>query len=216
MWGILRVAVAASLALLLALPAHADEKAEQARSWFEQGTGAFALGKYAEAADAYERAFALKPDPALLYNAAQAHRLAGNKERALLLYGNYLRLFSAVRNRDEVTRHMAELEAAIESERHARLDPPTVPAPASIDTRSNATSGNLHATPATTTATTLAPAAQASSPPVARREPLGKRRWLWLGVGGAAVVVAGLGIGLGVGLGHGTPPVATFGVGVVR
>ena len=45
------------------------------------------------AADNYEKAFALKPDPAVLYNAAQAHRLAGNKQRALDLYQSYLRMY---------------------------------------------------------------------------------------------------------------------------
>jgi hypothetical protein len=41
----------------------------------------------------FEKAFELKSDPALLYNAAQSHRLAGNKERALALYQNHLRVY---------------------------------------------------------------------------------------------------------------------------
>ncbi|HZS40589.1 MAG TPA: tetratricopeptide repeat protein [Polyangia bacterium] len=100
---------------------------EDAKAHYEKGVGYYALGKYAEAAGEYEKAFELKSDPALLYNAAQAHRLAGNKERALLLYQNYLRLFDKVQNRGEVQRHVAELKRAIETEKRAQASPPTHP-----------------------------------------------------------------------------------------
>src|SRR5262249_58021652 len=66
---------------------------DDARALFERGSALYALGRYAEAAPLFERAFELKPDPALLYNAAQAYRLLGNKPRALTLYQNYFRLF---------------------------------------------------------------------------------------------------------------------------
>src|SRR5687767_9372424 len=60
-------------------------RSEEARAKYEQATGAYALGKYEEAASLYEQAFELKVDQALLYNAAQAHRLAGNTKRAVEL-----------------------------------------------------------------------------------------------------------------------------------
>ena len=59
------------------------------RDYLDKATAAFAFNRYAVAAENYEKAFELKPDPAVLYNAAQAHRLAGNKERALDLYQSY-------------------------------------------------------------------------------------------------------------------------------
>ena len=90
----------------------AQEKAEEARDFLDRAAGAFALNHYAEAAENYEKAFALKPDPAVLYNAAQAHRLAGNKQRALDLYQSYLRMYGSDK-RAEIERHIESLKQAI-------------------------------------------------------------------------------------------------------
>ena len=78
-----------------------------------------------EAADLFEKAFELKQDPAILYNAAQAHRLAGDKKKALVLYQNFLRLFGEQENRAEVEKRIVELKAAIEAEQAANTNPPT-------------------------------------------------------------------------------------------
>src|ERR1700690_2082975 len=90
---------------------------DEARGHYERANAAYALGNYVRAADEFEKTFDLKPDPALLYNAAQAHRLAGNKTRALLLYENYLRVYGAkVSNIDDAKRHIEALKAAIASD----------------------------------------------------------------------------------------------------
>ena len=107
----------------------AGKEREEARAHFEQGNSAFALGRYAAAALEYEKAFALRSDSALLYNAAQAHRMANNKARALELYQNYLRVFPKVTNREEVQRHIATLKTAIETEQRSQSSPPTAPVP---------------------------------------------------------------------------------------
>jgi tetratricopeptide (TPR) repeat protein len=92
-------------------PKRADPKSqESARSFYEKATSAFGLGDYARAADLYEQAFELRADSALLYNAAQSHRMAGHKERALQLYKNYVRLFPDSRQTPDARRHAAELE----------------------------------------------------------------------------------------------------------
>ena len=91
-------------------------KAEEARDYLDRANGAFALNHFVEAADNYEKAFALKPDPAVLYNAAQAHRLAGNKQRALDLYQSYLRMYGTDR-RAEIEKHIENLKQAIEKDR---------------------------------------------------------------------------------------------------
>ena len=88
-------------------------RAEEARDYLDRATGAFALNHFVEAADNYEKAFALKPDPAVLYNAAQAHRLAGNKQRALDLYQSYLRMYGTDK-RAEIEKHIENLKQAIE------------------------------------------------------------------------------------------------------
>ena len=72
--------------------ARADDQRGEARAHYEKGTAAYALGRFADAAAEFEQAFTLKPDPALLYNAAQAYRLAGDRDRALQLYKSYLRV----------------------------------------------------------------------------------------------------------------------------
>ncbi len=71
----------------------------------------------------FERAFELKADPAILYNAALSHRLAGNKDRALALYQNYLRVFGHVGKWTEVEARVAELKTAI-AEDQALAPPP--------------------------------------------------------------------------------------------
>ena len=66
-----------------------------AKEHYDQANAQYGLGNYSKAADEYESSFELMHDPALLYNAAQAQRLAGNKQRALLLYQNLLRVYGA-------------------------------------------------------------------------------------------------------------------------
>jgi tetratricopeptide (TPR) repeat protein len=160
--------------LVLATAAHADA----ARDHFKQGTTYYALGKYPEAAVEYEHAYELHPDPALLYNAAQAHRMAGNKPRALLLYNNYLRLYgSAAKNRGEVQRFINQLKAAIDTEKAATTTPPTTPEPMQPQVKE----------------VTLT-----QEPPVEKKR---TRPWVWGVVGGAVAVAVGVGLGVGLGLG---------------
>ncbi|HEY7953664.1 MAG TPA: hypothetical protein VII38_00165, partial [Polyangia bacterium] len=145
-----------------------------------------------------EQSFSLHADPALLYNAAQAHRLAGNKPRALLLYKNYLRLFQDVPNRSEVERHIAELEQAIDSEKKAVTAPPTEPM--------SAAKGPATA-PAAAIPQTASPAPATTRADLTARAPERKRvkPWVWGVIGGAAAVA--LAVGLGVGLGLSSSPI---------
>jgi hypothetical protein len=184
--------------LILALPARAD-KVSEAREHYDAGTAAYALGDYAKAASEYEKSFTLHPGPALLYNSAQAHRLAGNKERALLLYQNYLRIYKNETNADEVRRHITNLQKAIETDHTTQTSPPTSTKPI-VTTPSGEPSQPSE--PATTPATQPQPAPTGG---VATHEPqptpLAKKPWFWVVVGGAALVVAGVAIGVGVGVG---------------
>jgi len=84
---------------------------QKAKIAYKRATAQFGIGNYAEAAAAYEEAFTYKPDPALLFNAAQAYRLADNRERAIKLYRNYLRLYSEGSAAPEARKHMETLEA---------------------------------------------------------------------------------------------------------
>ena len=124
--------VVAGLLASLLLAGRADGKGkgkvDEVRAYLDKATAAFALSRYAVAAENYEKAFELKPDPAVLYNAAQAHRLAGNKERALDLYQSYLRMYGTEK-RAEIEKHVENLKEAIEKDRAVATSPPRTPAP---------------------------------------------------------------------------------------
>lgn len=199
-------------ALTLAAPARADD-VDEARRENQKGMAAFALGNYAEAAQHYERAFALKPDPALLYNAAQSQRLAGNKQRALLLYENLERLFPAqqLRNRGELDRHISDLRAAIESETKTKGPPQTTAKP---NLESGAAAAPQSPSASSTPAQPTAPAAAVTATPQQHDDratrPLAKKPWFWAVIGGSVVAV-GLAVGLGVGLSHPANPSPSLG-----
>jgi tetratricopeptide (TPR) repeat protein len=158
-------------------PALADDAAG-AKELFRKGQAHFAVGEYEAAAEAYQSAYKLKPDPALLYNAAQAYRLGGNADRALTLYRNYLRFYPDASNVETVRGQIAKLEA----ERAAATRRP----PASL------------APPPAAPASVLAPPPPSPDPPAvtataAPPEPappaLYRRPWFWAAAGGVAAAV---------------------------
>jgi tetratricopeptide (TPR) repeat protein len=199
----MRILLAAFLILAVA-PARAD--VSDARAHYEKATAAYALGNYSEAAEEYEKAFALKPDSALLYNAAQAHRIAGHKHRALLLYQNYVRIFGdKVRNLDEVQRHIAALKKAIATDEQTAGAPPTTPQQMAPGGKGEPTpTPTPTPPPQTKPEPTPAPAAAVSTtPPPPEKKPIYKKAWFWGVIGGVAAAVV-IGVGLGVGLGSST------------
>ena len=131
-----RLSCAVLLLAWVCLPAGraraAGTEPSEARAYFDKATASFALGHYPTAAENFEKAFELRPDSALLYNAAQAHRLAGNKERALTLYQNYLRLYPKAVRRTEVEGRVDDLKKAIERDRQLATSPPTTTMPSSL------------------------------------------------------------------------------------
>ena len=158
--------------------AHAGESA---RDHFERGSTAYALGHFAEAADEYEKAFALKPELALLFDAAQALRLAGNRQRALVLYQNCLVLFGdQVPNANEIKQHLVDLKRAIDAEQAAH--PSLVAAQMS-----------------------------AAPPPLPPHDGHRRRWVWGAVAGGVVLAGLVLGVGLGVGLGANRWPAPTFG-----
>lgn len=74
-----------------AQPADADaDRRTRARAHANAGIAAHNRGAYDEAIALYEKAYAELPHPALFFNMAQAHRLAGRRDQALALYRRYL------------------------------------------------------------------------------------------------------------------------------
>ena len=191
-------------------PPTTDEAA--AKAHYEKGTAAYALGDFAEAARQYELAFRLKLDPALLYNAAQAHRRANNRPRAIELYENLLRLFPNAPNREVARQHLEELKRAepapapsaappsAEKPKPAATEPPapTSSAPAGLTPPPVPTFHPASAAPA------VALEQQAEPPP----RPIYKKAWFWGAVAG--VVVVGVLATLAVS-GKDKPAMATWG-----
>jgi tetratricopeptide (TPR) repeat protein len=205
-----RVTVAAllvlgGLALSAPAPARADDRSE-AKAHYDKATASYALGRYADAAAEFEQAFALKPDPAILYNAAQAYRLAGKKERALELYRNYRRVYGRrAEHAPDVDKHIVELEKAIESDHHAssaestglaNLEPGATPmgaAPAAAPQPLQAAAPA--AAPVSAPPVLVAqPGASSASAQTDTARPIYTRWWFWAGAGAvvAAVVVGAL------------------------
>ena len=208
---IVAMAVAAGLTMGAAAGrAQTANTTEEARAYADKATAAFALTHYAVAAENFEKAFELRPDPALLYNAAQAHRLAGNKPRALELYRSYLRLYAKKDKRAEIEARIAELETAIARD-GAIAKPPNgtepiaatpgaAPAPPPPATSPETTAPPPAAlTVAPEPAPAAAPTLMAQPAPPANDESLVKKPWFWIvtGAGVAAAVTVVLLLALG-------------------
>jgi tetratricopeptide (TPR) repeat protein len=181
----------AAVVLALARSAGAaEEKTSEARRLYSEATAAFGVGNYAEAADKYEASFKLHPDAALLYNAAQAYRMAGNRERALQLYRNFVRLYGDNPRTADARNHAAALEKEIADAGKAVPPPPTGATPPAT---------NMPPPAATAPPAMSLTAPPPEAPPPALVEPraatdetspsLLRRPWFWVAVG--AVVVGG-------------------------
>jgi hypothetical protein len=175
------------------------EAKKRARELFNRGVAEYNLSHYAAAAAAYEEAYRLVADAALLYNAAQATRLSGNKERAVELYMSYLRNFGDQGGKQaEAERFVTQLRDELAAEKEqARLKAEAEEKERKETARREEERQDMIARAAAATA--------AAHPP---KKPWYKRAWVW-GVVGGAVVAVGLGVGLGVGLTRTPAPPST-------
>ncbi len=105
----------------------------EARDAFEEGAASFRLGKYQAAIEAWERAYKLRPDPAFLFNIAQAYRQADDGAHALDFYRRYLAASPTAANRAEVEQRIEQLTAGTSSPTVASADAGslTLPSPSS-------------------------------------------------------------------------------------
>lgn len=96
------------------------------REQVELGTTAFREGRFADARVAFERAFAIHPDPVLLFNIASTWRRAGDGPRALTAYRRFLDAAPA----DDPRRSLAEKTIATLEDEPAPPPPPPPSTPA--------------------------------------------------------------------------------------
>jgi tetratricopeptide (TPR) repeat protein len=92
---LLRFVLLCSIAMAQSpLRAHADPASDEvkakANDYVAQGLASQEAGNYDAAIGFYSNAYQLVPHPVLLFNIAQAHRLAGRSDEALALYQKYL------------------------------------------------------------------------------------------------------------------------------
>ena len=162
--------VAFALTLASVTPARADD-AQVAREHFQKGTSYYDLGRYADAIREFEAAYEIKNDPALLYNLAQSHRLAGNSEQALHFYRTYLRRMPKAPNRTEIEGRITQLEQVVAQKGNSQTAPPNVTTPPGGTTPppgGTETTPPANTTPGTTTPPLTTPA---ETPPTTTMPP---------------------------------------------
>ncbi|HET9625915.1 MAG TPA: tetratricopeptide repeat protein, partial [Kofleriaceae bacterium] len=82
-----------SLLLLFGRVALADDAAmRESKRHFERGEKLYALTRFSEALDEYQKAFDAKPIPAFLFNIGQCYRNLGDYDAAIFSYRKYLKL----------------------------------------------------------------------------------------------------------------------------
>jgi tetratricopeptide (TPR) repeat protein len=92
-------------------PAPVDKK-QVARQYTEAGLAAAKLGDYDTAIDFYQKAYQLVPHPTLIFDIAEAQRLAGRTDAALSLYKRYLADAPAGPLAQDARDRIAEIEAS--------------------------------------------------------------------------------------------------------
>jgi tetratricopeptide (TPR) repeat protein len=124
------MAAAVLAAVLVAAPRPAQAQMTQAQKdevklHYQRATRAYDLQKYQEAIDEYQKAYEISGDPPMLYNIAQAYRLADQPTEAVRYYRRFLQRMPNARNRDDVERKIADQEKIAEERK--RSEPVTPP-----------------------------------------------------------------------------------------
>lgn len=129
----------ALLALLFAVSprvARADDPATRAsKRHFDRGEKLFALGKFDEALDEYQKAFDAKPIPDFLFNIGQCYRNLGDYQQAIFSFKKYLKLEPDAPDKEKVDKLIDDLEEKQERGEGQKLvgkkeEPPPPPPPA--------------------------------------------------------------------------------------
>ena len=102
-----------ALALIMLAP---DAATISARRHFDEARTQYDIGRFEEALGGFERAYAAKPLPALLFNIGQCHFQVGRFERAAFFYDRYLTLEPQAPDRAVVE------ELLVEARAHAARD----------------------------------------------------------------------------------------------
>lgn len=166
------IAIAAHTATAQPTP---DDRA-RALALFRDSDAHYKRGEFEKAAELLREAYALHPEPILLYNLARALEGLGDFPGAIEQYERYLNADTQIADRGAIERRIATLRAQVARTQAPTSSPAPVPAPPVSDIRTG-------------------PAAATSSPPPGDEAPPrlhgGSRRlpWVIAGAGGAVVGV---------------------------
>jgi len=127
------VRILALLALLFAVAPRSafaeDAATKSAKRHFDKGEKLFALGKFDDALEEYQKAFDAKPIPDFLFNIGQCYRNLGDYDQAIFSFKKYLKLQPDADNKDAVQQLISELEdkkARGDGAKFVRKKPPVV------------------------------------------------------------------------------------------
>src|SRR5437867_1055026 len=101
--------MAAVVCMSAAVSAKPPRRAEAQRH-YDAAVAHYKAQEYAQAAEEFEAAYALKADSEWLYNIAQSYRLAKQPDKALDYYHRYLTAVPDAENRAAVEQRIAEIE----------------------------------------------------------------------------------------------------------
>ena len=104
--------VLSSFALVVPATAHAEEEAGEgatAVELFEESERSYQEGRFEQAIDLLEQAYAIDADPILLYNIARAQERLGRFDEAVETYRRYLEAAPNAPDREDVARRIDEL-----------------------------------------------------------------------------------------------------------
>jgi hypothetical protein len=99
---------------------------DEVKLHYQRATRAYDLQKYQEAIDEYQKAYEISGDPPMLYNIAQAYRLADQPAEAARYYRRFLQRMPNARNREDVERKIADQEKLADQRKKVE---PVVPLP---------------------------------------------------------------------------------------
>ncbi len=152
--------------------------AEQARALSDEGLEHFRQNEYAPAIASFQRSYAMSPLPALLFNIAQAYRLAGDCDHALQYYRRYAEAAPTGGNRDALDGRIRDMERCAQ------------PAPAVAVASSNVAPGLVAPRPAAAAAAWSAPAPESPASRVRRARQQEVGGLVLVGAGAAALAAA--------------------------
>jgi tetratricopeptide (TPR) repeat protein len=194
-------------ATVLLLASATAVAADDAKAHYQRATAHFAVGEYHDAAIEYEEAFKLKQDPAILFNAAQSFRLAGDNQNALLLYNNIIKLYPSTQYAKDSKERIEKLAQATTTPPAATPAPVTpIPPPAPM-----VVAPPPAIDPAASTAGASATIVSTAPPSTSDAHPIYTRWWFWTAVGvvlaGATITVIAVSSGGSAGSWNNLPPV---------